>query len=102
MSQAPQEMEHSANAGRLGYGGVFLLLALVTALEVWLGSVGVLRSVRTALFLVLSLFKAGMVAAYYMHLRTDSRLYAYILIAPAGPVLGFAIIGAVPLRRPPR
>ncbi len=96
MSQVPQEMEHPAAAGRLGYGGVFLLLALVTALEVWLGSVGVLRSVRTAFFLVLSLFKAGMVAAYYMHLRSDSRLYAYILIAPAVLLLVFALLAAVP------
>ena len=96
MSQAPQEREHSASSGRLGYGGVFLLLALVTALEIWLGSVGVLRSVRTAFFLVLSLFKAGMVAAYYMHLRTDSRLYAYILVAPAILLFVFSIIAAVP------
>jgi caa(3)-type oxidase subunit IV len=81
---------------RLGYGGVFLLLALVTALEVWLGSVGLARNLRTTVFLGLSLLKAGMVAAYYMHLRSDSRLYLYILVSPAILLLVFTIVAAVP------
>jgi cytochrome c oxidase subunit IV len=95
MAEASQDMERRGARG-LGYGGVFLLLALVTALEVWLGSVGVVRAVRTVLFLALSLFKASMVAAYYMHLRSDSRLYAYILITPAALLLVFSLIAAVP------
>jgi cytochrome c oxidase subunit IV len=56
----------------------------------------VVRSARAAVFLVLSLFKASMVAAYYMHLRSDSRLYTYILIAPAILLLVFTVIAAVP------
>lgn len=93
-------MDHSPDApsrsGRLSYGQVFLLLALVTAVEVWFGSIGLQRSIRAGVFLVLSLFKAGMVAAYYMHLRSDSRLYALILAAPAALLLVFTLLAAVP------
>lgn len=83
-------------SSRLSYGQVFLLLAVVTAVEIWLGSVGLQRSIRAGVFLVLSLFKAGMVAAYYMHLRSDSRLYALVLIAPAALLLVFTVLAAVP------
>ena len=80
----------------LGYGGVFVVLAVITAIEVWLGTSEIARSVRTGLFLALSLIKAGFVAAYYMHLKRDSRLYSYIFVAPAVLLLVFVLIAAVP------
>lgn len=82
---------------RLVYGGVFLVLAVITAFEVWLSSsrVGLSRELLTPLFLVLSLSKAGLVAAFYMHLRSDSRFYTYIFLLPVVLLLLFAYLMVV-------
>jgi caa(3)-type oxidase subunit IV len=96
MSQVRGDAQTARASRGLSYGSVFLLLALVTALEVWLGNLGLMRSARAPVFLILSLFKASMVAAYYMHLRSDSRLYAYILVTPAILLLAFTLIASVP------
>ncbi len=45
---------------------------------------------------MLSLIKAGFVAAYCMHLKSDSRLHSYIFIGPAVLLLVFVLIAAVP------
>lgn len=81
---------------RLGYGAVFFILAVITAIEIGLGSAGIARSVRTALFLLMSLAKAAFVAAYYMHLRSDSRLYSYIFLGPVVLLVVFALLATVP------
>ena len=39
------------------------------------------------LLLGIATFKAGLVVAYYMHLRVDPRLFMYILIVPLVMVL---------------
>jgi caa(3)-type oxidase subunit IV len=89
--------DQQVNAGpRLGYGAVFVILAVITAVEVGLGSLGVAPSIRTALFLSMSLAKAAFIAAYFMHLRSDSRLYSYILLAPVLLLVVFVLLAAVP------
>lgn len=63
------------------YTVIFGILAIITLVEVviselpegWLG---------TLLLLVLSLIKAVLVVAFYMHLREESPLYSLILIVP--------------------
>lgn len=67
---------------RSTYVLVFLLLAVVTAIEVGLSTVGLAAQTSTALFLALSLIKAALVAAFFMHLKDDARLFRYILILP--------------------
>lgn len=67
---------------RSTYVLVFLLLAVVTAIEVGLSTVGLAAQTSTALFLSLSLIKAALVAAFFMHLKDDARLFRYILILP--------------------
>jgi caa(3)-type oxidase subunit IV len=89
--------EHStagarAASGPRTYAMVFLVLALITAVEVALAQLPVVRSVRNAVFLALSLGKAGLVAGFYMHLRTDSRVYTYIFLSPAVLLLVFAYL----------
>lgn len=79
------------------YTAVFGLLAILTLIEViiaelpsgWLG---------TALLIVLSTCKACLVVWYYMHLRSDNKLYALALIIPffLGLVATFFLI-AVPM-----
>jgi cytochrome c oxidase subunit 4 len=79
------------------YTAVFGLLAILTLIEViiselpegWLGM---------TLLVVLSTLKAVLVVWFYMHLRTDNKLYALALIIPffLGLIATFFLI-AVPM-----
>jgi caa(3)-type oxidase subunit IV len=71
---------------------VFLALALVTAIELALVSVGVDRATRVPILILLSLGKASLVAAFFMQLRKDSRLYLAIFIAPVFLILAAVIL----------
>ena len=69
---------------KLIYGIVFLILAVITAIEISLSSpaLGLSRGIVTTILLVLSLGKASLVAAFFMHLRSDNNFYTYIFILP--------------------
>ena len=78
------------------YTLVFSILAILTIIEViitelpdgWLG---------TLLLVILSIIKAVLVVWFYMHLKTDNKLYALALLVPLflGLVATFFLI-AVP------
>lgn len=76
---------------------VFVILAAITAVEIVLSSssLGLGRGLTTPLFLVLSLSKASLVAAFYMHLRSDRRMYAYIFLLPVVLLVMFAYLMVV-------
>lgn len=74
------------------YGWVFLILVLATGFELLLASMGVPRGLRNSAFLVLSLTKAGLVAAFFMHLRRDSRFYTYIFLVPVALLVVFILL----------
>jgi caa(3)-type oxidase subunit IV len=63
------------------YTVVFGFLAVATIVEVLIGSLpsGILL---IPLLLAIAVVKAGLVVAYYMHLRVDPRLFLYVLIVP--------------------
>jgi cytochrome c oxidase subunit 4 len=79
------------------YVWVYLSLVILTALEIFLYSPasGLARQVQTPLFLLLSLSKAALVAAFYMHLRYDNRLYTYIFVLPAFLLGVFAFLAVI-------
>jgi cytochrome c oxidase subunit 4 len=77
---------------RLTYVLVFLILGGITAVEIGLTFLGLPRATARALFLTLSLAKAVMVALFYMHLKYDHRLYAYIFIVPVALLAIFAYL----------
>lgn len=78
---------------RLTYAVVFLILATITVVEVLLSSgLGIPQDVRNVLFGLFSLSKAGLVAAFYMHLKTDSRLYLYVFLIPVLLLMVFAYV----------
>jgi len=87
-------VEPHAGPRRLTYAIVFLILAALTAIEIALSMLGIDPALRTPAFLALSLAKATLVAAFYMHLRHDSRLYAFVFIVP---VILFALFAGVML-----
>jgi caa(3)-type oxidase subunit IV len=80
-----------------GYLAVFVALGVITAIEIFLSlpSTNVSRQILTPIFIVLSLGKATLVAAFYMHLRDDSRFYTIIFILPALLLLIFAVLATV-------
>lgn len=74
------------------YGFVFLILLLATGFELLLNSMGVPRGLGNSAFLVLSLAKAGLVAAFFMHLKRDSRFYTYVFLVPVALLVVFVLL----------
>ncbi|MCS7087376.1 MAG: cytochrome C oxidase subunit IV family protein [Thermoflexales bacterium] len=62
---------------------VFGILTLCTIVEIALPLLHIERSVLVPLLLGISFTKAGLVAAYYMHLRYEPPIYTAIFLAPA-------------------
>lgn len=91
-----EQVEHPSAGRTSRYGVIFLILAVITLIEVLLGSAGLDRSLRTGLFLLMSLGKASLVAAFYMHLRDDSRIYTYIFLGPVILLVIFTLLSAIP------
>lgn len=90
-----QAVETAHTSGRRIYTQVFVALVVLTAIEVGLTFLGLPRGVVTAVFLVLSLGKAGLVAGYYMHLRDDPPLYSWIFILPVLMLVVFVIMASL-------
>ena len=77
------------------YAGVFLVLILMTVLEVVIAG-GVLAPPALNLVLLgISITKAGLVAAFYMHLRGESRMYTAMFVLPVLLLLAFAILSVL-------
>jgi caa(3)-type oxidase subunit IV len=83
----------AARRKRPNYFLVLVFLVVFTAVEV---AVSYLNSgFKVPLLLILAFSKAALVVLYFMHLKTDSRIFAYwfllgiVLIVPLGIVLGF-------------
>ena len=71
-------------ATRPNYGLVFLFLAIFTAIEVGVSYLS--QNIKIPVLLLLSGVKAALVLLYFMHLKSDSRLFAMFF------VLGLALI----------
>ncbi len=69
-------MNETPHTKHPNYLAVFIGLGILTAIEITL-SVGLPESVRIPLLIFLAFLKAALVALFYMHLRTDSRLFAF-------------------------
>lgn len=90
MEQPPDHSQSRSHPAP--YGRVFLLLALATGAELILSSSSVGGGVRTSIFLAFTLLKAGLVAAFFMHLRRDSKYYTYVFLFPATMLLFFILL----------
>ena len=71
------------------YGGVFLTLAVITLVEIFLTNAGN-DFVRYGGLVVLSIAKFALVVMFFMHLKGDKRLYGTLFIVPLA--IGAAII----------
>ena len=70
---------------------VFAVLAIFTALEVFVGTLaGLPQGIKVALLVFLALVKVTLVLLYFMHLKYDSRMFA--LPFALGVVLAIPIV----------
>ncbi len=61
------------------YVGVFIILGVLTAIEIAVSQY-LAESVRIPVLLLLAAAKAVLVALYYMHLKFDSRIFAFFFV----------------------
>ena len=67
--------EH-AHPGARQYIQIAAVLSVLTAVEVAVYYIGVLRPVLVVILLVLSAVKFGLVIGFYMHLKFDHRVFS--------------------------
>ena len=72
---------HQVGSAKL-FVTVWVVLAVVTAIEVYLGYVQLQPTLMLSLLIALSLFKAGLIVAYFMHLKYE-RFSMTLLLVPA-------------------
>ena len=67
---------------RPNYVRIFIILAVLTAIEVAVAFTAIPKTVQSLVLVALAVSKAGLVAAYYMHLRAEATLLRIIALAP--------------------
>jgi len=64
------------------YIGVFVVLAVVTAVEVFISGAGLDRTAMVVILLALATSKALLVVLFFMHLKYDTKWYTYAMVFP--------------------
>ncbi|HYM81314.1 MAG TPA: cytochrome C oxidase subunit IV family protein [Candidatus Limnocylindria bacterium] len=80
----PDPHSEHPHPGAKAYLAIAVVLTVVTAVEVAVFYVPVLKPVLIPTLLVLSAFKFALVAMFYMHLKFDHRLFSWLFIVPMG------------------
>jgi cytochrome c oxidase subunit 4 len=97
---------HEAHPSRAKlYVGIFVILFVVTGLEVAVTYVpGLSHTVLAAILIVLAVLKFFLIASFYMHLRYDSRVFSAFfilgLIIAAGMLFSFLALFTAHYREP--
>ena len=81
-TNAGHDAGHAGHHGGLSYFQVFLILLVVTVAEVGISYLDIAKSLKVITFIVMSLYKAVMVAAYFMHLKFEKKLMWVVAAAP--------------------
>ena len=64
------------------YMGIFWVLLVLTVVEVGLTFLGLPKMLLGALLVILAVWKAALVAMYFMHLKFERKTLAMIAIVP--------------------
>jgi cytochrome c oxidase subunit 4 len=86
---------HGAHAGGYRvYALTWIWLLVITLLEVGVVLVSMPRWAMTLLLVVMAGMKAGLIVAYFMHLRLERLSFVYTVLVPMllGVILFFALI----------
>jgi len=68
--------------GYKGYVITWLWLLVITVLEISVVLVGLPKPLLATLLVMMSLMKAALIVAYFMHLRYERVAFIYTVIAP--------------------
>lgn len=71
-----------AHAHRPNYLLIFVLLFVLTVIEVGITMIGLPLWVVNSALLAFMVFKVALVAMFYMHLRMDSKWFSYLFLIP--------------------
>lgn len=77
------------------YVVVYLGLVVLTLLEIWVAPAAIAGGWINAMLLAMAFAKAGLVAAYFMHLRGDPKIYTWILVLPTLLLTVFSLLSIV-------
>ncbi len=84
--RAMTAQEHDARAHAQGGYGMYwrtwVWLLVITLLEVGAASTGLPRPLMIGVLVVLSLMKAALIMAYFMHLRFERLQFVYAVLSP--------------------
>ncbi len=72
------------------YAYVFIMLAVVTVLEVYVAGLPFVKTDQILLLLLMATAKASLVVLYYMHLRYERRALRWVALAPFFLAVAFA------------
>jgi cytochrome c oxidase subunit IV len=64
------------------YMGIFWLLLVLTVVEVGITFLGLPKMLLASLLVILAVWKAALVAMYFMHLKFERKTLAMIAIVP--------------------
>jgi cytochrome c oxidase subunit 4 len=84
-------METTKHAKPLTYVAVFVALAIVTGVEVFLGQ-NLPGAAKLIVLLALALVKALLVAMFFMHLKYDTKWYSWFMVFPLFMALLLTVI----------
>jgi cytochrome c oxidase subunit 4 len=85
--------EEEAHASNLTYIRVGIILAIITAIEVFVWYLPEARGALTPMLIVLSVAKFLAVVGYFMHLKYDKRIFRFMFFA--GLAVALAVFLAV-------
>lgn len=68
--------------GYKGYVITWVWLLVITMLEIAVVLVGLPKALLASLLLLMSLMKAALIIAYFMHLRYERVAFIYTVVAP--------------------
>lgn len=85
------------NEKRPNYFMVFIILAIFTLIETLVSYVQQ-ETIKFPILVALAVIKAVLVLLYFMHLRSDSKVYSYLFIA--GCILAIPLILVITLVMP--
>jgi cytochrome c oxidase subunit IV len=97
-------MSATAHASRKQYVGIFVALAVLTALEVGLVKMpGISKDPMVIGLVFLAVTKAALVALFFMHLKWETKVMKYMVGVPlcAPAVYAFVLIADAISRRIP-
>ena len=75
-----EQHELSSHPGPTQYVGIAIVLAIVTAIEVAMSYIDLVRPILVPSLIVLAVIKFALVVLWFMHLRFDSRIFKRLFI----------------------